>query len=91
MLGSGKPLSRLLASPLITLIIVPYTIPYVTPFKEFRLYSLYKRTTSAATLQDNSSFVISLFRAWGVGFRVPGSGFRVQRLGFRVQGLGFRV
>ena len=28
--------SKLLVSPFITLITVPYIIPYITPFKEFR-------------------------------------------------------
>ena len=40
--GSGpihayELLSKLLVSPLITSIVVPYKIPYITPFKEFRL------------------------------------------------------
>ena len=32
-----EPLSKLLVSPLITIIVVPYIIPYITLFKEFRL------------------------------------------------------
>ena len=34
---SFEPLSKLLVSPLITLIGVPYIIPYITLFKGFRL------------------------------------------------------
>ena len=34
---SYEPLSKLLASPLITPIVPPYIITHNTPFKEFRL------------------------------------------------------
>ena len=32
------PLSKLLVSPLLTPVVVLYTIPYIAPFNEFRLY-----------------------------------------------------
>ena len=35
---TNEPLSKLLVYPLITAIVVPYIIRYITPFKEFRLW-----------------------------------------------------
>ena len=43
---SYELLSKLLVSPLIAPTVVPYIIPYITPFKEFRLWLIYKSTST---------------------------------------------
>ena len=47
----GAPGAKLLASPLIISIAVLYTIPYITPFKEFKLQLIEVLAVSLQALQ----------------------------------------
>ena len=63
--------SKLLVSPLISRKVVPYTIPHVTPFKEFRRELIPSKSCPRKNVpcQRVCNDPELGFRDWGLGFR----------------------